>query len=120
MVIFYCFNFENKLKLFHVSKKGDVIMSIIEETALRNWLESIKPIISKEDCSFLTSLIDGTETILKTSYSEEKIKSFLENIPLYHEVAKYNLYNYLIENFNNIKASFGFYDLDIVEKKNEV
>jgi len=95
-------------------------MSIIEETVLRNWLKSIKPIISKEDCSFLTSLIDGTETILTTSYSEEKIKSFLENTPLYHEVAKYNLYNYLIENFNNIKASFGFYDLDIVEKENEV
>ena len=95
-------------------------MSIIEETSLRNWLESIKPIIAKEDCSFLTSLIDGTETILTTSYSEEKIKSFLENIPLYHEVAKYNLYNYLIENFINMKASFGFYDLDIVEKKNEV
>ena len=92
-------------------------MEIMTKHELTAYLRAIKPTMIDETYLFVLRLIEGENAILKADPNEANRELLLHNLPLYHEVVKFSLYNSLMSCFTEIMAKRQSFPLSIDFKK---
>lgn len=76
-----------------------------------------RPILNPWIMLYMIKVINGEYSILENNYLGNTRISLLHNLPLYHEIAKYNLYNNLFNSFESIKKQHDIFPLTINNEK---
>lgn len=90
---------------------------IMTKDELMNAYFNTKSILTPWNMVYMRKLINGEYSILDDNYLVNTRISLLHNLPLYHEIAKYNLYNILLNSFESIKEQYESYPLTINNEK---